>query len=116
MWQYRVTMLPVCCTSTYQPQPVSERLPSTSQLLVDTLQTTRITVPAAAAWIGVLRTAPRSTPSWVGRAAVRYPLTSGARTGSIHAPVVAGGWTTVDDTEQVGIFTFARTMYASETK
>src|SRR3954464_13415573 len=110
MWQYRVTQPPWCWTSAYQPHPLRLRLPSTSQLLVDTLQTTRITVPAAAAWIGVFPTAPRATPSCGGRSAVRYPLTRCAATGSIQGPLVAGGSGIVDDVEHTGIRYAARMM------
>jgi hypothetical protein len=46
------------------------------------LQRTTVTVPEEAAWIGVPRGAPRSTPSWPGRAGVRKPDTIGARTGA----------------------------------
>src|SRR4029453_10888884 len=67
MWQYRGTQPPACWISASQPQPLRLRLPSTSQLFVDTLHTTRITRPAATAWMGVLRAAPRSTPSCDGR-------------------------------------------------
>src|SRR3954451_2461657 len=100
----------MCCTSTYQPQPEIERLPSTSQLFVEALHTTRITVPDEAALIGVLRAAPRSTPSCAGRIGVRNPLTSDAFTGctQVRGGVVALG--------QVGIGNEARDTYASETQ
>src|SRR4051794_8504882 len=116
MWQYRVTTLPACCTSTYQPQPLSVRLPSTSQLPAETLQTTRITVPAAAARIGVYRAAPRSTPSCDGRSLVRKPLTSPAPTGSCHAPATGGATAGAGaGAEQAGILKVPRFTYASET-
>jgi hypothetical protein len=47
-----------------------------------TLQRTTVTMPDEAAWIGVPRAAPRSTPSWLGRLAVRKPDTTGASTGA----------------------------------
>src|SRR5690349_24029663 len=101
MWQYRVTRSPSCWTSTYQPQPRRAELPSTSQLPLETLQTTRMTVPAVAARIGVLRVAPRSTPSWAGRPVVRKPLTSPAATGSIQVPDTGGTGTA--DTGAAGL-------------
>src|SRR6266511_2986272 len=81
-------MLPSCSMSTYQPHPGVCGDPSTSQPCEagSMLQRTTVTVPAAAAWIGVPREAPRSTPLWVGRSGVRNPDTIGAFTGWVHGP------------------------------
>src|SRR6266536_5285652 len=70
--------------STYQPQPGVCGEPSRSQpwLAGTTLHRTVVTTSEEAAWIGVPRAAPRSTPSWVGRSGVRNPDTIGARTGA----------------------------------
>src|SRR4051794_7314652 len=77
-------MPPGGSTSTYQPQPGGWGEPSRSQPCSTSvmLQRTTVTTPADAAWIGVPRAAPRSTPSWVGRSGVRKPDTIGARTGA----------------------------------
>jgi hypothetical protein len=97
-------MVPACWTSAYQPQPRSDGRPSASQVPAETLQTTRMTRPAAAARIGVYRGASRSTPSWAGRATVRKPLIRPAATGDVH---VGRG--------QTGIRVEPRSTYASET-
>src|SRR6266536_1130524 len=70
--------------STYQPQPGVCGEPSRSQpwLAGTTLHRTVVTTPEEAAWIGVPRAAPRSTPSWPGRLALRKPDTTRARTGA----------------------------------
>src|SRR6266508_1269791 len=70
--------------STYQPQPGVCGEPSRSQPCSggEMLQRTTVTVPEEAAWIGVPRGAPRSTPSWLGRSGMRKPDTIGARTGA----------------------------------
>src|SRR2546423_8966430 len=48
-WQYRVTVLSACRTSTYQPHPATAADPSTSQTCVgETLHSAVTTVPAAA--------------------------------------------------------------------
>src|SRR5439155_335168 len=83
-WQYRVVMLLACLISTYQPQPSTSALPSTSQLLVEALHSTVTTMPPAAAWIGVPLGTERSTPSWVGRSGVRKPETISASTGAVQ--------------------------------
>src|SRR2546423_9838911 len=78
-WQYRVTVLSTCRTSTYQPQPLTAGEPSTSQTWVgETLHSAVTTVPAATAKTGLLRSAPRATPSWVGRSGVRKAPPNGA--------------------------------------
>src|SRR5436190_24186220 len=86
MWQYRVTVLSGCRTSTYQPQPNTAAEPSTShEAIGETLHSAVTTTPAAAAPIGLLRSAPRSTPSWCGLRGVRKPPQTGAFTGRTHA-------------------------------
>src|SRR3712207_558552 len=105
-------MLPACRISAYQPHPLRVRLPSTLQLFVETLQTTRMTVPAAAERIGVFRRAPRSTPSWPGRLLVRKPLTRPAPTGRTQE--TAGSLGTVAGA-QTGISNHLRLMKASAT-
>src|SRR6266487_1541015 len=84
--------------STYQPQPGVCGEPSRSQpwLAGTTLHRTVVTTPEEAAWIGVPRAAPRSTPSWPGRLAVRKPDTTRARTGATQpiGPTTAVQWAT----------------------
>src|SRR3989442_12977585 len=88
MWQYRVTTLDSCLTSTYQPQPVVFDEPSTSHDGPDVLHRTVTTTPLAAERIGVQRACGRSTPSCVGRDGVRKPLTMATfGTGSTQRPV-----------------------------
>src|SRR3954453_11119546 len=70
MWQERGTTSP-WASSTYQPQPRTLGLPSTSQLGPEVLQVTVTTVPAFAARMVVLRGSMMSTPSWLGLLAGR---------------------------------------------
>src|ERR1043165_4775697 len=87
MWQYRVTTPAACVTSTYQPQPMTDGEPSTSHEYEapprDALHSTCETTPAAAERIVVPFGDPRSTPSWVGRSAVRKPETMPSGTGAV---------------------------------
>src|SRR5258705_1492130 len=82
--------------STYQPQPMvwltspSRSQPQEPPSRVLALQVAVSTVPALAATMTVLRAAPRSTPSWPGRSAVRQPDTIGACTGWVQAPDAPG--------------------------
>src|SRR5262249_29633265 len=73
--------------STYQPQPRIDGEPSRSQPhhapeVVNAWHRTSVTMPPAAARIGVPRAAMRSTPSWVGRDGVRNPDPIAAVTGA----------------------------------
>src|SRR2546421_9365186 len=88
-WQYLVMTLSAWVISTYQPQPRMAGEPSWPQPYhppdaVVAWQRTRVTMPPAAARVGVPRDAPRSTPLCVGRCGVRKPETMDATTGAVQ--------------------------------
>src|SRR2546421_4757293 len=106
-WQYRVTVLSGCRTSTYHPQPASAGDPSTSHEWVgETLHSAVTTIPAAAARTGLLRCAPRSTPLWWGLRGVRKPPQIAASVGRTQALAA---------TAQAASAGPGRLTYASET-
>src|SRR5690606_13971831 len=88
MWQYRVMTWPACRMSTYQPQPATAGLPSTSQLYAwpnrRALQVATSTTPEAAARIGVPCGTAMSTPLWAGRAGGRNGDTTDPASGRVQ--------------------------------
>src|SRR5215470_16041068 len=80
---------PACAICTHQPQPLYCAPPSLSQLYgcpasVVASQPTKVTTPAAAAWMAVPRGAARSTPLCVGRCGVRNPEVIRPTTGTVQ--------------------------------
>src|SRR4029453_14911566 len=86
MWQYRLTMPPLCKISTNQPQPRTLMPPSRSHVPIEELHSETMTLPAETAKIGVFRPATRSVPLWVGGPGSRKPEPTRAAAGWTNAP------------------------------
>src|SRR6185369_3277318 len=81
--------LSACRISTHHPHPTTCSDPSRSQPYQApearcALHSATITMPEAAARIGVPRAAARSTPLWVGRSGVRQPELIRATAGTVQ--------------------------------